>query len=170
MRNLFSLLYVVVGAFLGYAAYQSIMRRYGSQRFGRLSAHLLALLFYGLGMGAMLAFYSEGWHRSPGHAYETRSSLSESLVLGGAIGLVAGAFLFLQSERRRKSSSEPDSQNDSEFPSDYVAAIIDAEANASVAERQQMAAYLQQRATKSGEPLPQELEAFVKRNNALISE
>jgi hypothetical protein len=169
MRNLFSLSYLIVGGFLGYAAYRSIIRRFGSTPIGRLSAHIVALLSYGLGIGAMMAFYNDGWHRGPGYTYETRSTLPESLVLGAIIGLVAGIFLFFQGERKRKVSPELENGIESEFPADYVAEIVAAEATASVEERQQMAAHVQSRAAKSGQPLPEELIDFVERNSGRLT-
>jgi hypothetical protein len=119
---------------------------------------------YGLGIGLLGSFAGDGWHRTR-YGEWVHMGLLEGIALGGVLGLLGGIVLFIRNELRGPPYVRAPEQTP-QFPPSYVEGILAVEPTAPLSDRRKMAQHLLKRSTRTGQPLPQELVAFVERANA----
>src|SRR5689334_23493703 len=162
LRNLFAVVWFVLGAGWGFWAYRFLARRYGRHAFGRFAANWAMMTGYFLGMGSCSVLWNGGHSESQSReGYATAHDWHWPEALGFALvaGLLIGGLLTWV---RRRSSYAFDIPSDDTFlDAEEVQEILTLEKRASAEVCRELAESLLKQSHMRLQPLPREVQQFV---------
>lgn len=166
VRNLYGVIWLLMGAGWGYWSYRQLARRYGRRAVGRFAANWALMTGWFAGLGGLSVNWNGGrgggdWSRGSYVApYQWQWEGALALALIG--GLVAGALLTWM---RQPDSYAFDIPSSAAFiDEEEVREILETETRATPEECRRLAETLLAEARLRKQPLPREVESFVRRH------